>query len=247
MAQPNVAAALLADDVAMSQGFLSRVLCSAPPSLAGTRMQREASPKSEPALRHYEGALRHLLEKPVSIVPGTCNALTPRRIPFDASAAALWGRLADVIERKLSQGGDYELIRGFASKLAEHIARLAGVLALVENPDTGEINAETLKRATALGDFYASEALRLFEAGAAPPEIVAAEKALALLQARGERTFSIAEIYQFGPNCIRDAATARKAISTLESHGWVRKQEGSRHIVGGRAVREAWRLNETGA
>lgn len=247
MVQPEASRGLLADGMAMDQGFLSRVLVSAPPSLAGTRMQRPVNPESEGALRRYEGVLRELLERPATLAPGTVNALEPRRLSFDARASALWGKLADEIERKLAPGGAFEPIRGFASKLAEHIARLVGVLAMVGNSDAGEIGAEELGRAAVLGDFYASEALRLFEAGAVSPEIIAAEKALAWLQARGEQVFTIAELYQFGPNCIREAATARKAVSTLEAHGWATKLEGSRHIVEGRAVREAWRLNEMGA
>lgn len=247
MMQPEASRGLLADGMAMDQGFLSRVLVSAPPSLAGTRMQRPINPQSEGALRRYEGVLRDLLEKPPAIAPGQVNVLEPRRLPFDNRAAALWGKLADEIERKLALGGDFEPIRGFASKLAEHMARIAGVLALASNSDAGEIDAETLGRAAMIGDFFASEALRLFEAGAVSPEIIAAEKALAWLQGRDDRVFSLAELYQFGPNCIREAATARKAISTLEAHGWAVKLQGSRHIVEGRAVREAWQLNETGA
>lgn len=247
MVQPEASRTLLADGMAMDQGFLSRVLVSAPPSLAGTRMQRPMRPESEAALRRYDRALRDLLEMPANLAPGALNVLEPRRLPFDARATSLWERLADEIERKLAPGGDFEAIRGFASKLAEHICRLAGVLALSDNPNTDEIDAETLTRAAMLGDFYASEALRLFEAGSVSPEVIASEKALAWLQGRGEAVFSLAELYQYGPNSIREAATARKAISTLEAHGWVTKLPGARHRVGGRVVRDAWRLNVTEA
>jgi hypothetical protein len=247
MLQPEASRGLLADGVAIDQGFLSRVLVCAPSSLAGTRMQRPVRPESETALHRYKGVLRNLLEMPAPIAAGTVNVLEPRRLPFDARAAALWSRLADEIERKLAQGGEFEAIKGFASKLAEHIARLSGVLALADDPDVTEIDAETLGRAAVLGDFFASEAVRLFEAGATAPEIVTAEKALAWLMARGEPMFGLAELYQFGPNCIRDVGAARKALKVLEDHDWVTKLEGSRHIVGGQTVREAWRLNGTEA
>ena len=60
-------------------------------------------------------------------------------------------------------------IRPFASKLGEHIARLAAVLTCVEDIDAQEINSETLERAAELADFYATETLRLLEAGACSP------------------------------------------------------------------------------
>jgi Protein of unknown function (DUF3987) len=246
MLQPEVARGLFADRMAVDQGFLSRVLVSAPPSLAGTRMQKPVEAGSESALRRYELAIRELLERPVSLMPGSCNSLDPRRIQFDPRATALWLSLADEIEAKLGPGGAYDPIRGFANKLGEHIARIAGVLALADNPDAQSIDAETLGRAAVLGDFFASEALRLFEAGAVSPEIAQAEKLLAWLQAWPEDKIGLVAIYQFGPNSIRDREAARRAVSVLESHGWLRRLEGTGHRVSGHAVREAWAIVRKG-
>lgn len=244
MVQPGAASGLLADAVALDQGFLSRVLVQAPPSLAGSRLQKPLEPETESGLRRYEGALRELLEKPMPVAPGSANVLEPRSLSFDAQAKSSWLRLCDAIETKLGPGGDYEPIRGFANKLAEHIARLAGVLALVDNPEALEIDAGALASAVELGDYFASEALRLFEVGSVSPEVMQAEKALAWLQATAQEAFGLAALYQGGPNCLRDAATARKALETLERNYWVTRLEGNRHVIEGKTVREAWRLNK---
>lgn len=242
MLQPQIASGLLADSVAVGQGFLSRCLVSAPPSLAGTRMQKPVAPEGAAALNRYSAALRELLEKPALLVPGTNNSLDPRRVCFDARAAASWLRLADTIERKLGPGGEYEPVRGFGNKLAEHVARIAGVLALADDPDAAEIGADALARAATLGDYFAGEALRLFEAGAVTPEIAQAEKLLAWLETWPEPAIGLVAIYQRGPNSIREKEAAQRAVKQLEAHGWLRRLEGSGHKVDGKPVREAWTI-----
>jgi hypothetical protein len=228
----------------VDQGFLSRLLVAAPASTAGTRFQKTLSPETEPGLRRYGARLLDILETPPVLMAGTRNALEPRRLQFEAHAAVAWGRLADEIERKIGPGGEYEPIRGFANKLAEHVARIAGVLTLVHNPEAGEIDAETLGRAVAIADFFASEALRLFEAGGVSPEIMQAERLLAWLETSWhEPTIALVPIYQLGPNSIRDAATARKAVTILQNHGWLTKLEGAGHRVAGKSVRDAWTIN----
>lgn len=246
MVQPGAASGLLCDAVARDQGFLARVLVSAPLSLAGSRLQKPIASETEGALRRYNSAILDLLESPLPLADGASNCLEPRRLTFDERAAGAWLRLCDAIETKLGAGGEYEPIRGFANKLAEHVARLAGVLTVSENSDAGEINSDALARAVALGDYFAGEGLRLIEAGAATPDVVNAEKALQWLQASGRQTFGLACLYQYGPNAIRDAATARKALDILEAHNWVARLSGKRHKIDGKIVREGWRLTNGG-
>ncbi len=241
--QPQASQQLLSDPCAKDQGLLSRILVSGPAALAGTRMQKVKSVKNDDALRHYELAVTKLLEKPVNLVPRSNNALAPRELIFDPKAETLWLRLADEIEVKLGDGCAYEAIRGFGNKLAEHIARLAGVLTLVENPDADQIDCETLGRAAMLGDFFASEAIRLFENGLASAEIIEAEKLLTWLKLWPEEQISLAAIYQRGPNSIRDKASALRAVKILEDHGWLSKVEGGNHTVAGKSVRDAWRIS----
>jgi len=241
MAQPGVAESLLADSLAANQGFLARCLVTAPASLAGTRFHKPASPDGESGLALYRGALATLLEMPMTMAPGAANVLEPRKLTFDGRASGAWLRLSDEIERQLGPGGAFEQIRAFAAKLGEHVSRIAAILALVENPDAREINSEIMGRAAALGDFYASEALRLFEASAVSPEILQAEKLLAWLHAWPEPAIGLLEIYQRGPSSIRERAAAQKAVTVLESHGWLRRIDGGT-TIGGRRAREAWRI-----
>jgi len=52
---------------------------------------------------------------------------------------------------------------------------------------------------------------------------------------------SLPDIYQLGPNGIRDNATAKKLAGILEAHGWLIKIKGGA-VVKGKKRREAWQV-----
>jgi hypothetical protein len=243
MAQPNAAALMLSDEVLLGQGFLSRMLVSCPTSTVGTRFQKPMKPGTESALRRYGARLLDIMETPPPLLAGVRNALDPRPIKFNEEASRRWLAFADYVEGLLAPGAALEPVKGFANKLPEHVARIAVVLALIDSLGAQAIDAATLDRAIALGDFFTTEALRLFEAGACSPEMKDAQKLLAWLHsAWQEPTIGLRVIYRLGPNSIREAAVAQKAVKLLEEHGWLIRVPGGSHVVAGEAVREAWRI-----
>jgi len=243
MAQPDAAARMLSDEVLLDQGFLSRMLVAAPNSTAGTRFQKTLSPETEPALRRYGARLLDILETPPVLLAGTRNALEPRRLEFDDAAKTRWLQFADYIEALLAPGKPLEPIRGFANKLPEHVARIAGVLTLVEDIDAHSISLTVVEQAIKLAEFFTTEALRLFEAGHSSAEQRQAAKLLEWLKtAWTEPLIGLSTIYRMGPNSIRDKATAKAAVAVLEDHGWLQKYREQHPVVGGNPVREAWRI-----
>jgi len=46
----------------------------------------------------------------------------------------MWRDYADAVEHRLAKGGQFEQIPGFADKLPEQAARIAGVLTMIDNP-----------------------------------------------------------------------------------------------------------------
>jgi Protein of unknown function (DUF3987) len=142
----------------------------------------------------------------------------------------------------LAPGKELEPVKGFANKLPEHAARIAGVLAMVDDPNTQIISCPTLDRAIEIGGFYATEALRLFEAGACSPELRQAEKLLEWLKTSWrEPLIGLGAIYRLVLNSIRDKESARNAVSILEDHGWL-VRAGLPATVDGKPVREAWQI-----
>jgi hypothetical protein len=240
MAQPDVASVMLSDVMLQEQGFLSRVFVASPTSTIGTRLQRVLRPGTEAALGQYFARILHILESPPPLVPGTQNELDPRPLEFDGEATKRWLEFADYVEGMMKVGKPLEPIRGFASKLAEHAARVAGVLTIIENLSAEVVSCATLERAIEIVEFYATEALRLFEASASSPEMRQAQKLLKWLQTSWtEPLIGLSVIYQFGPNSIRDAETAKSAVAILENHGWLKRCLGAQ-IVNGKPVKEAW-------
>ncbi len=246
MAQPDAAARMLSDEVLLDQGFLSRLLVASPASTAGTRFQRELRPETEPALRRYGARLLDILETPPVLMPRARNALDPRHIEFEQEAARRWLSFADHVEGLLGPGKALEPVRGFANKLPEHAARIAGVLTLVDDPNALTISREALDRAVKIADFYTTEALRLFQARSCSPELRQAEKLLEWLKnSWREPLIGLRAIYRLGPNSIRDADAAKKAVAVLEAHGWLVKTAGPAKVEG-LPVREAWFIRREG-
>jgi hypothetical protein len=246
MAQPEAAARMLTDPVLSDQGFPNRLLVSAPASTAGTRFQREPDPASGAALNRYHARILSILERAPTLALDSRNELDPRVLRFAPDAAKAWREYADYVERLLGPGQLFESIRGFANKLPEHAARIATVLTLVDDIEARHINVETFERAVHLAEYYTGEALRLFEAGYASPELRQAETLRKwLLTKWKEPLVSARAIVTFGPNAIRDSATAKGAIKVLVEHYWLVPIGAA--TVDGKNVREAWKITKEDA
>jgi hypothetical protein len=242
MAQPEVAEIMFGDPLLLCQGLLSRVLVTAPDSFAGTRLWRDEQPATDSHLKHYGAVFLEMLHAPLPTPDGRSNGLRPRVLQLSPAARQLWIRYADHIELAVAPEGALESVKGLACKLAEHAARLAGVLSLVDDFEAGEIGDATLKAGIALADHYASEALRLFGASQVADELKLAEKLRRWLLHRWKETdVSLPDIYQFSLAAIRTKTAAKRAVDILEDHGWLERLPEGAEIRGCRR-RDAWHI-----
>lgn len=244
MMQPGVAGGLLGDDGMVDQGFLSRVLVAAPDSTAGTRFElgRQISPNSQPALDRYTHVLQNLLEKPLPLASDKQNELDPPALVLAPTAQSKWLEYCDHIEGNINSDGELESVRGLACKMPEHAARLAGVLALIENRDAASINVNLMENAFALCDYYLAEALRLFGSASVSPETKLAEQARRwMLERWPEEHISLTDILQHGPTQIRENPTAQAVIALLTDYGHLMPVT-QPVTIKGRRRRNAWRI-----
>lgn len=248
MAQKDVAAEFLSDDRFADQGLLARFLITAPDSYAGTRFRDDTQyqaemPRLYAELRPYEAAIAALIRKPIEWKDELNPALGIHldSIMLTSEARALWVEFYNEIEGRQGHGGDLAGIKEFASKLLENATRLAGVLALCENPAAHEIHVETLADAIKLARFYLAETLRMMGASYVDPELRNAEAVRQWLHERGEIIVGLSTIYQFGPACVRDAKSARAAMSILADHGWVKPISGGA-VIDGKKFHEAYEV-----
>jgi hypothetical protein len=196
------------------------VLVAAPESIAGTRFYRDPDSSDEAAIKAYGARILSLLETPAPMVEGSPNELAPRALPLSADAAALWKKFFDHVERQSGNGGDLGPIRDFASKAAEHAARIAGVLTVANDLHAEEIGLAAMENAVELLNWYLAEAERLQSASRLDSKLLRASALLDWLKARESDEVTFREILQFGPGATRTKDAAEEAIGILTAHNW---------------------------
>jgi hypothetical protein len=244
MLQPKVSTLLLGDEQFADQGLLSRVLVIAPTSTVGTRFWRAKKPETEAMLSRYYAKLGSILRAPLPLVLGKQNELEPKKLLFSSEAKAKWVDFVNKVEFAMGPMGAYEPIKGLANKLPEHAARIATVIALYEEFNTSELSAAQIEAGIELAEFYAGEALRLFNAGAFDKDLQVAQVVLNWLQKAWKEPYvSLPDIYQYGPNEIREQKYAKKIATILKEHGWLNSVEGGT-IVNGKRRNEVWEIKK---
>lgn len=244
MVQPEIAQKLLGDGELRGQGLLSRLLVTAPKSLAGSRFYRPLQPQSEADLKAFQARVQSIMSRPLPMDFET-RELKPTAVPMAGKAQAMWWAFADHVEAKIGPGGEWDTIRGVIGKLPEQAARLATVIAVFEKGREAvpELSAADLAKGIELAEFYAAEALRLLDAGGVDEATKQADMLREWLigPGWGEPLVGLRHICQRAPRPVRAADKARAAMEKLErNHHVVRLERGAE--IGGQFCREAWRV-----
>ena len=242
MIQPGVARIFLTDQLHADQCVLSRILVAAPASLSGTRFYKESSPESDQKLTIYNQLIHDLLATPMLLKADTKNELSPRIITLSQQAKQKWIDYANFVESELLPSKKYEPIKGLANKLAEHAARIATILAVVQDSFVSEVDGVNMENGITLANYYAAEAGRMCEEGSVDKQILLAERLVNWLHQNWEKDcISLPDVYQRGLNAVNSKAKALPLIALLEDHGWlVRIKEGQ--VVEGKFRRDVWRI-----
>jgi hypothetical protein len=221
MVQHEAAAQFLADPLLRDQGLLSRFLVAAPESIAGTRFYRDPQPEDDAAIKAYGARLLSILESPWPLAACTRNELEPRTLTISAEATSAWREFLDFIEGMCGREGGLSIIGDFAAKAAEHSARIAAVLTIVNDIWSTEIAIDTMKPAIAITEWYVGEAMRLARASRTDPRLLQAQQLLDWLRGRDQDVTDFREIMRLGPVPVRTKVEADQAVSILVTHGWL--------------------------
>ena len=255
MVQPVAARPLLADPVAMGQGFLARFLIVEPPSAIGTRFLADATPEPPPALAAYAARLRAVLAAERPTADDDPQELRPHTLPLSAEARRELVAFHNAIEAAQAPGGDLAHVTPFASKAAEQAARIAGVLTLWAALDAPEVTRATTLDAIELAQFHLGEARRLAEAAVVSATTERAEALRvwiverwperARVLGRDPATILPSDVMQHGPNALREGKEAKAALGILAEHGWLaRLPKGA--VVDGKARTLAYAIAPEG-
>lgn len=225
--QPVVARSLLADRLAQGQGWIARCLMAEPRSLAGTRLFVEgAVPAHErPEVQQYEARLRELLQAALPLHPnGDGFELSPRQLPLNPEATALWVEFYNECERQQLDGGELAGVRAWASKAAEHAARIAGVQMLVQDPQACEITGAAMSGAIEVAAFYLHEHVRLMGQSLERQHAERLRMLLEFMRGKGPRV-DHAEVLQKVTRPLRDLRAEGLAplLNELSERGYIRR------------------------
>lgn len=203
------------------RGLLARFLYSLPESLVGSRKYRNR-PISAEARSAYEQAVGTLLDLPISDVDEI------PKLRLEGEALSLWTQYHDDVEQAQADGGRLVHIRDWASKLSGKVARIAGVLHMVENrthpePWAVPISQATVAAAWALGEYYTAHALAAFELMNEEPNSRCAKTLLRWILRRDEPTFSGRDCHQAHRRLGDGSADFKPYLRILESRGYIRR------------------------
>jgi hypothetical protein len=221
MVQLDPAAAFLADPVLRSQGLLSRCLVAAPASLSGTRFSRDPEPSDIEAIEVYTKHVHRVLAMRRPLADGKRNELKPRRVVLSSEAVTALKVFSDQIESQCGPEGELIAIRDFTAKAAEHAARIAGVVTIIEDPQAGEISDEMMAHGITLTEWYIREALRLHGAARTDPKLLDAHRLLEWLKRQSGPVIRFRDILRGGPRELRAKGPAEVTIRTLADHGLI--------------------------
>jgi hypothetical protein len=240
MIQPVVAPSLLADPLALGQGFLSRCLISWPTSTMGQQRYAAENPAEDPRFVAYHRCLQGLLQYTLPTAEGDPRELRPRPLSLAPDAKDTWVRFHDWAQRHLGANGELHPIAPLAAKAAEHALRLAGLLAVLDDLSATLVHLHHLEAGIALARYYLEEGLRLHGAGATNRDLLEASALYQWLKTRGP-CVALPDVYQYGPVGVRDKASALRLMGLLEHHGWVRRVKGCAEVNGVRR-RDVWEV-----
>ncbi|GHC96699.1 hypothetical protein GCM10007320_50890 [Pseudorhodoferax aquiterrae] len=225
LVQPVLLRQLLCDPLAQGQGLLARCLIAEPQTLAGHRQYRQVNPHENEAVVVYNARIRHLLETPPTYWPeGDGYELKPRDMHLSMDATRLWIAFYNLIEAQQADGKELDGARPFASKAAEHAARIAGIITLATTPDAKTIDEKAMDGAIQLTGFYLSEHLRLTGSGRQDRQQSELRTLLEWMQKYDRPLLSKKDVLQKSPRSLgRKAPRLNPLLEELARRGYIRE------------------------
>lgn len=215
--QPQLLQDIAAKKQMAGRGALARLLFSVPLDKVGNR-------KITPDLLD-ESVIRDYSDTIMGLIIGLNDWTDPAIITLTPGALKLHTEWRAEIEPRLRRGtGDLESLREWASKLAGHTVRLAGLLHFAENPARGAqmpISEETMSRGIELARYYAEHAMAAWGVMRAHPMLDAAR---AVLEWIGERAdFKPRDVLR-SMRRFESVDEVNPVLELLEDHAYIRQR-----------------------
>jgi putative DNA primase/helicase len=224
--QPGVMAEVASSRRFRDSGLLARFLFAMPASNVGTRDVRLNVPVPALVKANYEQGLFRLLESHGGQVEA------PKVLTFTPEAREAWLVMAEALEHAQGEGGKYESISDWTSKLPGAVARIAALIELAEaGTQATEVNHTSMARAVRLARLlitHAQAAFSLLGTDGADADAVAVLK---WAQAKDLTEFTRREAQKAQEGRFRSLERLQKALERLETmdvlRGYKRHNKGT--------------------
>lgn len=227
-------------------GFLARCLICEPQSKIGQRPLIDGKKIDASDFDDYYAKIQNMLADQAEFFsPGSNKLKTPRKIiKLDSYAQKAWISIYNDIESNSGPNGIYCEHTAYASKMAENIARLAGVLHIYEYPGANAISEGIINSAADIIFWYADEYMRLFSDHGSYDQIAEDARKLESFLIRmfhdKHRTFyKKSDLLHFGPNSLRKAERLDAAISHLHQQAIISIHQDIKHNAAQRISKTA--------
>lgn len=202
------------------KGLLARILFAVPVNTVGYR-EIGTDPVPDQVNDTYT---RNLTAMVASLAEWT----DPAVLPLTPEANALILDVERDVEPRLRPGAEWSHIVDWASKYTGAVVRLAGLLHLAEHLRDGwgkPITADTVRRAIALGRYFAEHALGAFDDMGADPVTEDARALLAWIEANQAARFTKRELFSgVHRGRFRKVGDLDPGLTLLETHGYIRAE-----------------------
>jgi putative DNA primase/helicase len=233
--QPGVLSEVASSRRFRDSGLLARFIYAMPASNVGTRDVRVHTSVPREVREDYERNLFGLLDN----MPAEVEA--PKVLTLSDPARECWLDLAEAIERQQGEGGKYESISDWTSKLPGAVARIAALLELAETGlHADEVSHAAMERAVSLARLlipHAQAAFGLLGTDAADADAAAIVK---WMRAAELPEFTRREAQKAQEGRFRSVDRLQKALERLEHQDVLR--EFKRHNKGAPPT-TAYRVN----
>lgn len=216
--QPGTLSDLASSRRFRDSGLLARVLYAMPASNVGQRDVRRHCPIPDEIQQGYErGLTRLLLGLP-------CPAQAPKLLTMAAAARELWFDLAQDIEGEQGEGGRFESISDWTSKLPGAAARIAALFELGDTGlDAGVVGAGAMERAVRLARLLIPHAQAAFGILGTDAVEIDAAAILKWIRAGERQSFTRREAQKAQEGRFRNVERLQKALERLGHQDVVRE------------------------
>lgn len=224
MLQPVIFNSIMNNEAFKEQGVLARFLVAWPPAAGDTGAYNATNLEQDPQVQAYWAHCDQLLDVTggFPLKEGKRNELIPLPIQLSNDAKLLWQEFYTLVESELGLSGRYRSVYSLAKKIAEHAARIAGILEVFEDLRAQMISADSMQRAIVISLWYLDESLRISGVTTTDKDLDLAQKVLDFLQRRQEKQFPLSMIYKDGPGAVRNKKSAERILRILQEHGLLR-------------------------